>query len=103
MGIQATQRGRRQRRPGTAAVPPTLPPQNFMSGMQVLVRPGINQVKLNEWGLFDFPIVYAQPNRCAVPNLRTATPGGTPSDSHYVFDPQDTYVPKAILDGRVQL
>jgi trimethylamine-N-oxide reductase (cytochrome c) len=66
--------------------------------MQGLGKPGVNQVKMIEWGLFDFPDQYAQPKPFRVPNLRTAYTGGHPSDLNYPSLPK-TYVPKAILEG----
>ncbi len=72
--------------------------QNICLAMQGLGKPGINQVKMIEWGLFDFPDQYAQPKPFRVPNLRTAYTGGHPSDLNYPSLPK-TYVPKAILEG----
>ena len=72
--------------------------QNICLAMQGLGKPGINQVKMIEWGLFDFPDQYAQPKPFRVPNLRTAYTGGHPSDLNHPSLPK-TYVPKAILEG----
>ena len=72
--------------------------QNICLAMQGLGKPGINQVKMIEWGLFDFPDQYAQPKPFRVPNLRTAYTGGHPSDLNHPSLPK-TFVPKAILEG----
>ena len=67
--------------------------------MQGLGKPGANQLKMIEWGLFDFPDQYAQPMPMRVPNLRMAYTGGHPSDINDTSLPK-TYVPKAILEGK---
>jgi anaerobic selenocysteine-containing dehydrogenase len=72
--------------------------QNICLAMQGLGKPGVNQVKMIEWGLFDFPDQYAQPKPFRVPNLRSAYTGGHPSDTNYPSIPK-TYVPKCILEG----
>ena len=72
--------------------------QNICLAMQGLGKPGINQVKMIEWGLFDFPDQYAQPKPFRVPNLRTAYTGGHPSDLNHPSLPK-TFIPKAILEG----
>lgn len=66
--------------------------------MQGLGKPGQNQLKMIEWGLFDYPDQYAQPKSIRVPNLRTAYRGGHPGDAHFPSLPK-TYIPKAILEG----
>lgn len=73
--------------------------QNICLAMQGLGKPGVNQVKMIEWGLFDFPDQYAQPKPLRVPNLRSAYTGGHPSDKHHPSLPK-TYIPKAILEGQ---
>ncbi len=73
--------------------------QGICLAMQGLGKPGRNQVKMIEWGLFDFPDQYAQPKPLRVPNLRKAYTGGHPSDLNDVSLPK-TYVPKAILEGK---
>ena len=67
--------------------------------MQGLGKPGVNQLKMIEWGLFDFPDQYAQPMPIRVPNLRMAYTGGHPQDKNDTSLPK-TYVPKAILEGK---
>ncbi len=75
--------------------------QGLCLAMQGLGKPGRNQVKMIEWGLFDFPDQYAQPKPLRVPNLRKAYTGGHPSDSHDPSLPK-TYIPKAILEGQCE-
>jgi len=73
--------------------------QGICLAMQGLGKPGVNQAKMIEWGLFDKPDQYAQPKPLRVPNLRTAYTGGHPSDSNLESFIPKTYVPKAILEG----
>ena len=72
--------------------------QGICLAMQGLGKPGRNQVKMIEWGLFDYPDQYAQPKALRKPNVTAAYTGGNPSDSHDPSLPK-TYVPKAILEG----
>jgi trimethylamine-N-oxide reductase (cytochrome c) len=67
--------------------------------MQGLGKPGVNQAKMIEWGLFDKPDQYAQPKPLRVPNLRSAYTGGHPSDTNHPSFIPKTFVPKAILEG----
>ena len=74
--------------------------QSICLAMQGLGKPGVNQLKMIEWGLFDFPDQYAQPMPMRVPNLRFAH---TLADIHRIsMTPTlpKTYVPKAILEGK---
>jgi anaerobic selenocysteine-containing dehydrogenase len=73
--------------------------QGICLAMQGLGKPGVNQAKMIEWGLFDKPDQYAQPKPLRVPNMRTAYTGGHPSDTNYPSFIPKTYVPKAILEG----
>lgn len=73
--------------------------QGICLAMQGLGKPGQNQVKMIEWGLFDFPDQYAQPKPLRVPNMRSAYTGGSPSDANDPSIPK-TFVPKAILEGK---
>jgi trimethylamine-N-oxide reductase (cytochrome c) len=68
--------------------------------MQGLGKPGCNQAKMIEWGLFDKPDQYAQPKSLRVPNLRKAYTGGHPDESNHPSFLPKTYVPKAILEGK---
>ncbi len=68
--------------------------------MQGLGKPGINQAKMIEWGLFDKPDQYAQPKPLRVPNLRKAYTGGHPDETNHPSFLPKTYVPKAILEGQ---
>ncbi|MGE5769734.1 MAG: molybdopterin-dependent oxidoreductase, partial [Betaproteobacteria bacterium] len=73
--------------------------QNICLAMQGLGKPGVNQAKMIEWGLFDKPDQYAQPKPLRVPYLRKASTGGPPSDTNHPSFIPKTYVPKAILEG----
>ena len=73
--------------------------QNICLAMQGLGKPGVNQAKMIEWGLFDKPDQYAQPKPLRVPYLRAAYTGGHPQDTNHPSFIPKTYVPKAILEG----
>ena len=60
--------------------------------MQGLGKPGVNQAKMIEWGLFDKPDQYAQPLPLRVPNLRAAHTGGHPGrDQPPIVHSQDLH------------
>ena len=63
--------------------------QNICLAMQGLGKPGVNQAKMIEWGLFDFPDQYAQPRPLRVPYLRKAYTGGHPDGYNHPSSPQD--------------
>jgi anaerobic selenocysteine-containing dehydrogenase len=73
--------------------------QAICLAMQGLGKPGQNQAKMIEWGLFDKPDQYAQPKPLRVPYLRKAYTGGHPDESNHPSFLPKTYVPKAILEG----
>jgi anaerobic selenocysteine-containing dehydrogenase len=73
--------------------------QNICLAMQGLGKPGQNQAKMIEWGLFDKPDQYAQPKPLRVPYLRKAYTGGHPDETNHPSFLPKTYVPKAILEG----
>ncbi len=73
--------------------------QNICLAMQGLGKPGVNQAKMIEWGLFDKPDQYAQPMPLRVPYLRKAYTGGHPDETNHPSFIPKTYVPKAILEG----
>jgi anaerobic selenocysteine-containing dehydrogenase len=66
--------------------------------MQGLGKPGVNQAKMIEWGLFDKPDQYAQPKPFRVPYLRAAYTGGHPDETNHPSFIPKTYIPKAILE-----
>jgi len=74
--------------------------QNICLAMQGLGKPGVNQSKMIEWGLFDKPDQYAQPRSLRVPNLRMAYRGGHPDETNHPSFIPKTYIPKAILEGQ---
>jgi anaerobic selenocysteine-containing dehydrogenase len=73
--------------------------QNICLAMQGLGKPGVNQAKMIEWGLFDKPDQYAQPMPLRVPYLRKAYTGGHPDETNHPSFVPKTFVPKAILEG----
>ncbi len=73
--------------------------QNICLAMQGLGKPGVNQAKMIEWGLFDKPDQYAQPKPLRVPYLRAAYTGGHPDETNHPSFIPKTYIPKAILEG----
>ncbi len=73
--------------------------QGICLAMQGLGKPGQNQAKMIEWGLFDKPDQYAQPKPLRVPYLRKAYTGGHPDESNHPSFIPKTYIPKAILEG----
>jgi len=74
--------------------------QNICLAMQGLGKPGVNQAKMIEWGLFDMPDQYAQPKPLRAPNLRKAYRGGHPDETNHPSFIPKTYIPKAILEGK---
>lgn len=74
--------------------------QGICLAMQGLGKPGVNQAKMIEWGLFDKPDQYAQPKPLRVPYLRKAYTGGHPDETNHPSFIPKTYVPKAILEGK---
>jgi trimethylamine-N-oxide reductase (cytochrome c) len=74
--------------------------QNICLAMQGLGKPGVNQAKMIEWGLFDKPDQYAQPKPLRAPNLRKAYRGGHPDETNHPSFIPKTYIPKAILEGQ---
>ncbi|NOR21682.1 MAG: molybdopterin-dependent oxidoreductase [Candidatus Aminicenantes bacterium] len=74
--------------------------QNICLAKQGLGKPGVNQAKMIEWGLFDKPDQYAQPRSLRVPNLRKAYRGGHPDETNHPSFIPKTYIPKAILEGQ---
>lgn len=72
--------------------------QSICLAMQGLGKPGVNQAKMIEWGLFGAPDQYSAPKSVQIPNLYKAYTGGHPKDTNDTILPK-TYVPKAILEG----
>jgi len=73
--------------------------QNICLAMQGLGKPGVNQAKMIEWGLFNMPDQWAQPKPLRISNMRKAYTGGHPSDTNHPSFIPKTYIPKAILEG----
>ncbi len=71
--------------------------QVLLLAMQGLGKPGANQVKMIEWGLFDSREQVAVPRPMLLPNLKAAYQGGTPVDTNTPFIPK-TLIHEAILN-----
>ena len=70
--------------------------QVLLLGMQGLGKPGVHQVKMLEWGMFDRGGQYPLPKGLVRPNISAAYRGGYPGDTNPSFIPR-TLVPEAIL------
>ncbi len=68
--------------------------------MQGLGKPGVHQVKMLEWGMFDRRGEYPLPKSSMRPDLHAGYRGGYISDTNYSFIPK-TLVPDAILNPPV--
>jgi len=75
--------------------------QGICLAMQGLGKPGRNQAKMIEWGLFEQADQFTQPMPLVIPSLVAAYRGGMPMDPHFPSLAK-TYVPKAILEGECQ-
>jgi anaerobic selenocysteine-containing dehydrogenase len=62
--------------------------QVLLLAMQGLGKPGANQVKMIEWGLFDTREQVPVPRPMVLPNLKAAYQGGTPVDTNTPFIPK---------------
>ncbi|GAH50556.1 unnamed protein product, partial [marine sediment metagenome] len=71
--------------------------QALLLAMQGLGKPGANQVKMIEWGLFDNVEQCAMPRGSVLPSLRAAYQGGHPEDENTPFIPK-TLIHDAILE-----
>jgi trimethylamine-N-oxide reductase (cytochrome c) len=74
--------------------------QILLLAMQGLGKPGVNQVKMLEWGMFDRRGEYPLPKAIMRPDLHAGYRGGYISDTNYSFIPK-TLVPDAILNPPV--
>jgi anaerobic selenocysteine-containing dehydrogenase len=68
--------------------------------MQGLGRPGCNQAKMIEWGVFDMMEVMAAPNPVVLSDLMPAFRGGHPAETNHPSFIPKTLIPKAILEGK---
>ena len=68
--------------------------------MQGLGRPGCNQAKMIEWGVFDNEEQLSQPKPLVLADLMPAYTGGHPADTNHPSFIPKTFVPKAILEGK---
>jgi len=62
--------------------------------MQGLGKPGVNQAKMIEWGLFRQAGPVRQPKPLRVPYLRKAYTGGHPDETNHPSFIPKTYVPR---------
>jgi trimethylamine-N-oxide reductase (cytochrome c) len=74
--------------------------QILLLAMQGLGKPGVQQVKMIEWGMFDSRGEYPLPKSIMRPDLHAAYRGGYVKDTNYSFIPK-TLVPDAILNPPV--
>ena len=70
--------------------------QVLLLAMQGLGKPGVQQVKMLEWGMFDRKGQYPLPKSVMRPTLKRGYRGGFIADTNYSFIPR-TLVPDAIL------
>jgi molybdopterin guanine dinucleotide-containing S/N-oxide reductase-like protein len=74
--------------------------QILLLAMQGLGKPGVNQVKMLEWGMFDRRGQYPLPKAVMRPSLRAGYRGGFIADTNFSFIPR-TLIPDAILNPPV--
>jgi len=74
--------------------------QVLLLAMQGLGKPGINQVKMLEWGIFDKNREYPLPKGIVRPEIHKAYRGGSIADTNYSFIPK-TLIADAILNPPV--
>jgi molybdopterin guanine dinucleotide-containing S/N-oxide reductase-like protein len=74
--------------------------QILLLAMQGLGKPGVNQVKMIEWGMFEHKGGYPLPKSKMRPDLHAGYRGGYVADTNYSFIPK-TLVPEAILNPPV--
>jgi molybdopterin guanine dinucleotide-containing S/N-oxide reductase-like protein len=70
--------------------------QALLLAMQGLGKPGVHQVKMIEWGMFDRGGQYPLPRSTVRPNVSSAYRGSYPADTSPSFIPR-TLIPDAIL------
>ena len=76
--------------------------QALCLAMQGLGRPGCNQAKMIEWGLFNSDAQISYPAPQVLTNVRAGMTGTTPAvTNHPSFIPK-TLIPKAILEGHCE-
>lgn len=74
--------------------------QVLLLAMQGLGKPGANQVKMIEWGLFNNEEQESMPRSKVLPDLTAAYRGGHPADTNMPFIPK-TLIHEAILNPPV--
>ena len=68
--------------------------------MQGLGKPGRNQAKMIEWGVFDEETQLSQPKPLVLVDLMPAFTGGHPADTNHPSFIPKPLIPKAILEGK---
>jgi len=74
--------------------------QLLLLAMQGLGKPGVNHVKMLEWGIFENRGEYPLPKSAMRPDLHAGYRGGYVADTNYSFVPK-TLIPDAILNPPV--
>ncbi len=72
--------------------------QVLLLAMQGLGKPGVNQAKMIEWGLFENPEQISPPRPMVLPNLLKAYTGGHPRDTNHPSFIPKTLIHEAILN-----
>jgi len=72
--------------------------QVLLLAMQGLGKPGCNQAKMIEWGLFELVSQIANPKPLVLPNLMKAYTGGHPRDTNHPSFIPKTLIHEAILN-----
>jgi molybdopterin guanine dinucleotide-containing S/N-oxide reductase-like protein len=67
--------------------------------MQGLGKPGCNQAKMIEWGVFDMQDMMCSPQPSVLSDLMPAFTGGHPAETNHPSFIPKTLIPKAILEG----
>jgi molybdopterin guanine dinucleotide-containing S/N-oxide reductase-like protein len=70
--------------------------------MQGLGKPGRNQAKMIEWGVFDEELQLSQPKPQVLVDLMAAFTGGMPDDTNHPSFIPKPLIPKAILEGKCE-
>lgn len=70
--------------------------QVLLLAMQGLGRPGVNQAKMIEWGLFDNVEQISCPRPKVLPNLLAAYTGGHPADTNH-----PSFIPKTLIHDAI--
>lgn len=75
--------------------------QVLLLAMQGLGKPGVNQAKMIEWGVFDNVEQISPPKPKVLPNLLAAYTGAHPADTNHPSFIPKTLIPDAILNAPI--